>query len=81
MKVVTQFVIEDDERIPEEMAEKFARMDNWEQARFFNALAESVDAWPKHPGMQWLAVGNWLNDHARRLVGELYDHTRNSSHT
>lgn len=74
MSITRTFEIADLE--PDEMAEEFASMGSWDQARFFNRLAEITANWDarKFPmQLQYVADSERLTDRGRRvmeLIGE-----------
>lgn len=70
MKKHTVLIIEDESKLPEEMAEAFWEMDSEQQARFFNRLATAIgDGAP----MQWADMGPYLTEGAHNLLADMQD--------
>lgn len=79
MKLKKQLLL-DIEMNPEEVAYLFCEMDEKEQARFFNSIAERIKKWDMGFIFQMQSVTDCkdLTDEARKIMKEIGDYSQHN---
>jgi len=75
MKILLNDQIELDELSPEMIAEAFWELDDTQQAKFYNHLADLASEWNLSMQMQYITDNKELTLGGRRVMGKIGDYS------